>query len=193
MATSKQKTCALFWLLTGILPLVILGAIFVSWSGHLGQLSERIANHRDQIRGIQSGVAVIPALQAALQAERSRDDLNQYAFQGETWSLAAALAQGNLNALLSDADLMVASVQALPQRASEAPDRISIRAQAQGTTEQLADLLYRIESATPFLIVEDLSVRPLPQPARRRPGPAEVTNAPGLVIQLQVYGIVLRS
>lgn len=188
-----SRMCSAVWLTTLLLPIIILGSLFFIWSAEIDQLRDRVSNHRAQIQNLQNAASEIPALKAALKAERERDDLKQYFFQGQTWSLAAGLAQGHLNELMSDANLVTNNVETLRQQASQSFERIRLRAQAQGTTEQLASLRYSIETATSFLVIEDLAVRPLPQPVRGRGAPASASNADSLVIQLQVSGFIYRE
>jgi general secretion pathway protein M len=79
----------------------------------------------------------------------------------------------------------------------EQPQRVRIRTQLQGTTDELLDVLYRIESARPFLFVDQMSIRstsPRRSTIRRRVSQRRVEQNVGqLTVRLDIFGYILGS
>jgi general secretion pathway protein M len=74
-----------------------------------------------------------------------------------------------------------------------------VRIQLQGSTDQLFDVLYKIDEARPFLFVDQLSIRSMVQPERpavneqvrrvRRGRPTPATE--DLTVRLDIFGFTL--
>lgn len=189
IASVRPRSCLLVWASLLVCPTLLLGFIIAFWWGNLSSLQTRAQDKERQLQRLQSVGTSITALESALQQERSRDDLRQYYFEGETWSLAAASAQNTLQSLMTEVGMSVSSIQTRPAERGDPPPRVSLLAQGQCTTGELGNLVYRIESAKPFLFIDEITVRGHPRANANIPG---VVNefAAELVIQLKVSGAV---
>jgi general secretion pathway protein M len=192
----RLTPCLIFWLAGVLLTLGLIAAIGVPWWIELHSLSERIDTDRDQILRYQRIVATLPALQAELSQERSNDDFKAYSFDEPTPALAGATLQRSVQEMIRAVGARPISAQILPTQEAESPPRVKIRVQIQADTEQLFDLLYRIEEARPFLFVEQLSIRATASRTRRIRGrrtPVQANPQDQLTVRLDVFGYSLGT
>jgi general secretion pathway protein M len=92
------------------------------------------------------------------------------------------------------------STQILPPPEDEQPPKVQVRAQIQGTTDVLLDVLYEIEKARPFLFVDQMSVRSTSRPrvaanprarGRQRHRSVRRKSQGLLTVRLDVFGYAL--
>lgn len=82
----------------------------------------------------------------------------RYALPPEGPGLAAARLQKRVKAVVAAAGGQLLSTQNLPPEAAGRFKRVTVNVKMRGSTEVLADVLYRLESATPLLFVDNLLV-----------------------------------
>ncbi len=134
------------------------------------ELDEQLARGTDQLQRYQRLVATLPGLRAELEREQANDDFKAFYFDAETPALAGARLQSEVQEVVRAAGARPISTQILPVDEDEQPPRVRIRTQLQGTTDELLDVLYRIEESRPFLFVDQMSIRsttPRAAPVRR--------------------------
>jgi len=170
-ARSRDRlSCALAWGLALLVPLLLLASVALPWSQRMHELDEQLARGADQLERYQRLVATLPSLRAELEREQANDDFKAFYFDAETPALAGARLQSEVQEVVRSAGARPISTQILPVDKDEQPPRVRIRTQLQGTTEELLDVLYRIEEARPFLFVDQMSIRsttPRAAPVRR--------------------------
>lgn len=134
----------------------------------IGVVAPLVSSYRDAARTVARERAVIGRAQAAgldrpaLEAElaRLRADRGPVpgALRSANESLAAAALQNRLKAAIDAAHGELRSVQALPSHRDGAFRRITIRGQARLKIAGLRDAVYALETATPYLFIDDLEV-----------------------------------
>jgi general secretion pathway protein M len=159
VAASKRGGCILAWSVAVLIPLAVVAGIGLPWAGRVAELDAEIASRDDQMARYRQMLASLPTLRAELEQERSNEDVKSFYYDAETPALAGAELQRELQDMVRGAGARLINTQFLPGGAEEEPPRVRIRAQLQGTTEALLEVLYRIEEARPFLFVDQLSVR----------------------------------
>lgn len=198
---STNGRCLLVW--GGLLGLftLCLAVIFVPWWRQLSDMDARLARTHDQVINYQRLVATLPRLQAELKQVRNRDDTKAFYFAAETPALAGAELQAKVQEIIRAAGARPVSTQILPVDENERPLRIRIRIQFQGSTEALLDVLYRIESARPFLFIDQMSLRSsasnVPQrqarSARRGSNRVSPRERDELTLRLDIFGFALGN
>jgi general secretion pathway protein M len=200
--TERQRlNCALAWAPALLIPLALVLVILVPWWQKVHGLDERLGRSTEQLQRYQQLVATLPALRAELQREQANDDFKAFYFDAETPALAGARLQSEVQEVVRDAGARPISTQILPVDADEKPPRVRIRTQLQGTTDELLEVLYRIEAARPFLFVDQMSVRstaPRARPTRRtsrRSARRQLTSRVigQLTVRLDVFGYTLGA
>ena len=201
-ARSRDRlSCALAWGLALLVPLLLLASVALPWSQRMHELDEQLARGADQLERYQRLVATLPSLRAELEREQANDDFKAFYFDAETPALAGARLQSEVQDVVRTAGARPISTQILPVDKNEQPPRVRIRTQLQGTTEELLDVLYRIEEARPFLFVDQMSIRsttPRAAPVRRNsrrvvrrsPSQAQVGQ---LTVRLDIFGYSLGA
>jgi len=196
----RARICSLFWLSVLLLPLALGLSIGLPWWQHAVALDEQIVDARAQLERYQRLVATLPDLRDALAREQENDDFKAFYFDAATPALAGAQLQRDVQEMVRGAGARSISAQILPVDAEEVPPRIRVRIQMQGTTDQLLDVLYKVEEARPFLFVDQLSIRSTMSRARPtsrrtirgRVGGSSVRRQVGeLTIRLDIFGYTL--
>jgi general secretion pathway protein M len=187
--------CIGAWAVTLLLPLLLLAAILLPWWLRLHELEVQRERSLDQLYRYQRLVATLPGLRAELAREQANDDFKAFYFDAETPALAGARLQSEVQEMVRSAGARPISTQILPADQDEQPPRVRIRTQLQGSTDQLLDVLYRIESARPFLFVDQLSIRsttPRAAPVRRGVARHAIGRDVGeLTVRLDIFGFIL--
>lgn len=193
-----RRRCLIAWTLLLLLPLSLLAAIGIPWWGELDDLSQRIADDRDQIQRYQRVVATLPVLREELARERANDDFKVFSFDEATPALAGAALQRRVQEMIRAVDARPISAQILPTQEADSPPRVRLRVQIQAETDQLLDLLLRLEEARPFLFVDQMSIRASTRRVRRvtrgrSRGAPSATPEGQLTVRLDIFGYSLRS
>ena len=186
--------CTLLWLVVLLVPVGLMAGIGLPWYQRVTDLDARIDGASEQIQRYQRLLAGIPRLRAELERERNNEDVKAYYFDAPTEALAGAQLQSAVQGMVQTAGAKLVNSQFLPAEAKAQPPRVGLRAQIQGDTNALLEILFDIEQARPFLFVDQLSVRSTTRRDRRRsskePQPQVQQE---LTIRIDVFGYALGS
>jgi general secretion pathway protein M len=194
-ASQLPWSCIAAWSAVVLIPLLLIAAVVLPWWQRMQALDGAYADGLAQLSRYQRLVATLPGLRAELAREQENDDFKAFYFDAETPALAGARLQSEVQEMVRAAGARPISTQILPVDEDEQPPRVRIRTQFQGTTDELLDVLHRIESARPFLFVDQMSVRsttPRPHSVRGRAvRRVTQTNVGQLTVRLDVFGYSL--
>lgn len=198
VALSQRRTCILALSALVLLPLVVAALIAVSWVKEMRRLDDAIETDLARLVRYQQLVAALPALRAALEEEKENDSYKAFYFDADTPSIAGAQLQSEVQEMVRAAGARPVSAQILPSGENVDPPQVRVRIQLQGTTEQLFDVLYRVESARPFLMIDQLSVRSQARSnqnfGRRSVRRARELDDQGqLTVRLDIFGYFLSA
>jgi general secretion pathway protein M len=172
-------------------------ALLAGWTFVVAPLLRGYQTTAEQIERSQSLLERYRRL-AAQQPELQRmvDQASQAAgasagyLKGETEALAAASLQEQVRALVDDAGGELRSTQILPLEPAEEgvpARRVGLRLQLAIDLEGLQALLHGLETAEPYLFLEDVTMRERRMRRRRRNDPEP---PPMLDVALEIYGFV---
>ncbi len=150
-----------------LIPLILV-LRFVVWPAAGAWISQEdeLAETRLQINHYRRLLAQMPALRAAAeQLERTRP-LSNLLLRGDNRALAAADLQRNLQLAVEQQGATMLSLRVKPTASQGTLERIAVEARLRSDVRQLRDLLYYVETSTPYLFVNDLSINV--RTARRR-------------------------
>lgn len=193
-----RNTCILLLAAMILLPAVIVGSIASLWLQQIDEMDSRFQQELDKLHRYQRLVATLPELRAAIAEEKSDDSFRIYYFDADTQAIAGAKLQREVQDMMQQAGARPVSAQVLPGEGNEVPPRVRLRIQFQCTTDQLFDLLYRTESARPFLLVDQMSIRSQARSQqqanirRRGRGPTADTQDQ-LTVRLDLFGYFVSS
>jgi general secretion pathway protein M len=123
-------------------------------------------------------------LEAAL-AEARRDQAAVSGFlKGASVQLVAADLQNTLKRLINANGGELNSIQMLPQEAENGFHQVAMRVVMTGDTETLRRVIYAIETANPYLFLDNLDIRA----QRKRTQKNENQSAEVLQVRYDVYG-----
>lgn len=195
-ALGQRRTCILALPALVLLPLAIVALVATTWLAQLDSMETEIQDDLDRLVRYQRLVASLPGLRAALEQEQSNDSYEAFYFDADTPAIAGAQLQSEVQEMVRTAGARPVSAQVLPSDSNDDPPRVRVRIQLQGTTDQLFDVLYRVESARPFLLIDQMSVRsqarsgrsPRRRGARRSRQPEDQGQ---LTVRLDIFGYFL--
>jgi general secretion pathway protein M len=174
-------------LLASTLALVYLGAVRPILGAYQSSQA-RIEQLRDQGARFQRMAARRAELEGALAVAVRDPAHSRHYLQATSPALAVAELQAHLSRLIAAAKGRLQSTQALTAGEGEGEElrQVRLRVRLSADVEALRDLLYRLESATPLVVLDELSIRARPMRARRgSPAPQ-----PQLEVQLEAVGFL---
>lgn len=196
-AQRQRRVCVAVLSALVLLPLALATVIGLTWLERMQTLERGIQGDLDRLQRYQRLVATLPALRQALADEQSNDAFKAYYFDADTPAIAGAQLQREVQDMVRNAGARPVSAQVLPSNEQDDPPRVRVRIQLQATTEQLFDVLYRIESARPFLLIDQLSIRSQARSNQRRGrtvrGAPVPNNQDQLTVRLDLFGYFLGS
>lgn len=199
-ARAARLRCIAVWSATLLIPALLAMSLLLPWWNQLRVLDERLVRARDQLRQYQRLVATLPALRAELASAQANDDYKAFYFDAATTGLAGAQLQSEVQDVVRAAGARPISTQVLPVDKDEQPPRIRIRTQFQSDTDELLDVLYRVEQARPFLFVDQVSIRSTTPRARPRTTSSRAlrrmqaqSGVGQLTVRLDIFGYALGA
>jgi general secretion pathway protein M len=167
------------WLAVGLLAallLIVIAAVFVPAIGKWIELREekdQLAIKLRQYERILAGKdAVIKNMGAVKEAIQEQNYFNSQ----NTEALASAEVQEFIKKAVVDAGGRLSSTQALPVKSKDKFSLLTVSVRMTGTSEVLRSVLYRLETSTPLIIIDQLDIRPLRGVRNRQTRQIEQTN-----------------
>ncbi len=101
--------------------------------------------------------AVIESMNAIKDQYQQRGLLNRQS----TGALASAEVQEFIKKTIVEAGGQLSSTQALPLSTKDEFSRISVSVRMTGTSEVLRSVLYKLETSTPLIVIDQIEIRPM--------------------------------
>lgn len=145
-----------------------------------------LARAKEQVIGFERVARSRSAYEARLEELTVRESASQFYLQGGTDALAAARLQDQVSGVIERHGGTVRSIQSLPGEDDGEFRRVSVRVQFTGTTESLFQAVYSLETARPFVFIDNLDIRN--RRSRRRAN--QQSDNPALSVTLDLSGFV---
>ena len=152
------------WLAVGLLITVVLivGMVviipLISKSLELHDTKNNLVFRLQQYERILATKDTVIAGMAKIRQEHEKQG---YFNSQKTDALASAEMQEFIKKAIVDAGGQLSSTQALPVSNKDKFSRITVRVRMTGNSEVLRAVLYKIETATPFIIIDQIDIRPM--------------------------------
>ena len=166
-----------------LIPVILL-ARFVVWPlvTRYASSGSALEATRDKIARYQRLLNELPALEAAVTELDRKNPLDPYLLSGKNRALAAASLQRSLQEAAEKHGVTILSLRVRPPVAEARMERIAVEARLRADIRALRELLYYVETTTPYMFVDNLSIK-----VRRS---RRARNTPtGLEINLTLYGL----
>jgi general secretion pathway protein M len=185
-ARSARTTAVLLLVIAAILLYLLLFHWFIM--RHVEFASE-LGGLREQLARFEAVAAQREPMEQRLKEIRdSREDASLF-LTGADFNEAAASMSDRLNRMVqtqAEDDCQIVSRQPVRPRAQERYERVTVNVRMRCQAEDMLKILYRLESATPMVMVDDLNViRPR---ARRRTSGNDSEVAASLDIRFNMSG-----
>jgi general secretion pathway protein M len=170
---------------------ILLGLIWLAWAGIVGPVFDgiaqdgaSIAQSRQILADYERLNAELPSLEQRLSQIRASGADTAGFLDGPNAAMIAAKLQGDVQQIATAAEVALRSSQTLPPAKEGSFRRIGLQLELGATPAGLQRLLHRIETATPALFVQHLSIR-LPEDGTATSAP---DGQPQLTIRLELCG-----
>jgi hypothetical protein len=183
----QSRALALALLFVAIfLGLVVLLAPFLLLHRHYNEAIDSAQERLDRYRNIS---AQGPALQKALDALREKQG-RRFFLKNTAANLAGAELQDLVRAAVENNGGRITTAQITTPRDDGRFRQIGVNLQLFATTANLQKILYTIETQQPYMLIENLTVRPLNAFRGFRPAPGA---EPEVSVLLDVIGFALAE
>ncbi len=179
---ARQRAVAVGLLVAAVVGLlaVVLGPVILLHRHY----DEAISDASDRLQRYERIAAQAPELRTTLAAMQQRDG-RRFFLKNTATNLAAAELQELVKAAIEGNGGRITTSQTTSPREDGRFREIGVNVQFFASTPNLQKILYAIESHEPYLIVENVTVRPLNAFRGFRPAPGQ---EPELNVQLDVGG-----
>ncbi|MEC4748777.1 type II secretion system protein GspM [Methylomicrobium sp. Wu6] len=167
------------WLAVGLLAallLILIAAVFVpavsQWlelHEEKSQLAIKLRQYERILAGKDGVLKSIDSVKKAIQGQNYFNSQN-------TEALASAEVQEIIKKAIVDAGGQLSSTQALPVKSKDKFSLLTVSVRMTGNSEVLRSVLYRLETSTPLIIIDQLDIRPMRGVRNRRTRQIEQTN-----------------
>ncbi|WP_262964732.1 type II secretion system protein GspM [Methylobacter psychrophilus] len=168
---SKDKKIVLFtperqqrWTAVGLLitlVVVIILVIIVPVFSKEMELHEAKNNLIFRLQQYERILAKKDAVIASVINIKQQQEKQGYFNSQNTDALASAEMQEFIKKAIVDAGGQLSSTQALPVNNKDKFNRITVRVRMTGNSEVLRAVLYKIETSTPLIIIDQIDIRPM--------------------------------
>jgi general secretion pathway protein M len=179
------------WLAVGLLAFVVLlfSLLFIvpiiSKGLELNETKENLAFTLKKYEQILAGKEAIVGNIAAI--KQQHQDQGYFNNQG-TSALASAQMQEFIKQAIVQAGGQLSSTQVLPSGSKDKFSRITVSVRMTGNSEILRAVLYRLETSTPLIVIDQLDIRPMRSIRNRQTRQIEPSN--GLNVNFQAIGFM---
>ena len=156
----RRGNCALLWtaLVTG--GVLLLAAVLTPWWMAWQARQEQARDTAERIARYRSVLATRPALEKGRARLRKWLDQGHYLLTAENPELAAAELQKKIKKIVLDAGGDLVSTQTLTEaKRDQGFPQVVVQVRMKGDMGALGQVFYQLESGTPVITIEDLSLR----------------------------------
>ena len=152
------------WLAVGLLMMVLL---LIGMALIVPVVSKGLALNESKnalifrLQQYQRILAKKDSVVAEMAAIKEQHDEQGYFNSQETDALASAEMQNFIKKTIVDAGGQLSSTQASPVSVKDGFSRITVRVRMTGNSEVLRAVLYKIETSTPLIIIDQIDIRPM--------------------------------
>ena len=152
------------WLAVGLLISVVL---IISLIVIVPLLSKGLELHKYKndlmfrLQQFERILATKNTINASMAKIKQQHDQQGYFNSQETDALASAEMQAFIKKTIVDAGGQLSSTQALPVNNKNRFSRITVSVRMKGNSEVLRAVLYKIETSTPLIIIDQIDIRPM--------------------------------
>ena len=152
------------WLAVGLLiavVLVIILVVIVPVVNKAMELQDAKDNLVFRLQQYERTLAKKDAVIASMDTIKQQHEEQGYFNSQNTDALASAEMQEFIKKAIVDAGGQLSSTQALPVSNKGKFSRITVRVRMTGNSEVLRAVLYKIETSTPLIIIDQIDIRPM--------------------------------
>ena len=167
------------WIAVGLLIAVVLIIIFVIIVPVVSKGMELHETKNNLVFRLQQYEAILAKKEAVIASManiKQQHEKQGYFNSQKTDALASAEMQKFIKKVIVEAGGQLSSTQALPVNNKDKFSRITVRVRMTGNSEVLRAVLYKIETSTPLIIIDQIDIRPMRGKRNRKTRQIEPSN-----------------
>lgn len=167
------------WLAVGLLVallLILIVAVFVPAVSKWMELREEKDQLAIKLRQYERILAGKDAVFKSMGSIKTAVQQQNYFNSQNTEALASAEVQEFIKKAIVEAGGKLSSTQALPVKSKDKFSLLTVSVRMTGNSEVLRSVLYRLETSTPLIIIDQLDIRPMRGIRNRQTRQIEQTN-----------------
>jgi len=152
------------WLAVGLLLVLVLVlglALIMPVINKNKQLAQEQESLSFRLRQYQKILAQKEAIAESMATIEEQQANQTYFNSQDTDALASAEMQETIKKAIEEAGGQLSSTQTTPVATHNGFSRITVRVRMTGDSEALRSVLYKLETATPLIVIDQLDIRPL--------------------------------
>ncbi len=175
-----------------LIVVLIIGLVLVMPVVSKGlELSDTKNSLAFRLQQYQKILAKKDSVVASMASIKDQHDVQGYFNSQETDALASAAMQEFIKKSIVDAGGQLSSTQAIPVSTKDDFSRITIRVRMTGDSEVLRAVLYKIETSTPLIIVDQIDIRPMR--GQRNPMTRQIDPSNQLNVNFQAVSFMRKQ
>ncbi|KJV06632.1 general secretion pathway protein GspM [Methylocucumis oryzae] len=186
MPPQRWIALGLFLLVVAIIALLIIVPV-ISKSMALAETKDSLLFKLQQYERI---LAKKDTVLAEIDSIKQQHEEQGYFNSQETDALASAEMQNFIKKTIVDAGGELSSTQALPVNSKDDFNRITVRVRMTGNSEELRSILYKIETSTPLIIIDQIDIRPMR--GKRNPNTHKIEPSNDLNVNFQAISFMRK-
>lgn len=186
--TPSQSRIVAAVLLIALIAVVLAAFIAPAWSLHK-RYDTKIAQQQDFLERYERLVAQKPQVEATLEEVQKRDS-RRFFLKNTATNLAGAELQDIVRSAIQGNGARITTSQTVNPKEDGEYNKISVNVQFFATAANLQKVLGRLESQVPYLVIDNITMRPMNVARNYKPVPGK---EPEINIQMEVAAWAYRD
>lgn len=173
----------LFLLLAGLVALVVIPA----WSAN-SHYQERLVQMESRLELLKRSASIGASLKTEFTQLKRIMATDVHYLKSNSDALGAAELQRSVKRVAAPKGAEIISTQILPSKQEEGSTRVTLRVRMKGSLETLVSVFHELETGSPYLFLENVSIRGRAISRRRVARPTSGVKPPDLDIDFELSG-----
>lgn len=173
----------LFLLLAGLVALVVIP----TWSAN-SHYQERLVQMESRLELLKRSASIGASLKTEFTQLKRIMATDVHYLKSNSDALGAAELQRSVKRVAAPKGAAIISTQILPSKQEQGATRVTLRVRMKGSLETLVSVFHELETGSPYLFLENISIRGRAISRRRVAKPTSGVRPPDLDIDFELSG-----
>jgi general secretion pathway protein M len=151
--------CRKALIIVGAFALLLVGLLATPVYYQHQRYDEELSKRQDRLQRFRQALAGIPRLEQEIQALRDAARTDEYYLEARTPALAGAALQSRIKAVVEANGAELVRIQTMNEEKEDWGLRVPVKVTMRADVEAMTQIFYELESAKPYLFLDQLTVR----------------------------------